>query len=351
MPRTTGKLPADTELWWRAIGWRSPSGGRVLAATAAAALAATLTLVAPIHGGQVDDAPGRVDDPVVGTIAGYRIHASELLGKDRPATHESALGRLRMIAINRVAVADAERALTDEQRAKLKTWTRTRRAEIVAELGEGDPAKADRVLRQRGEGGLDAYVRDLRERSLTSRRLRQVVDDRIVIVPDEVRREYRLRADEFRPPTTRSVRLIRAIDTAAADRIDRALADGVPFAEVAESPDNAQRRRTPMQVIDGGLAEPLASAVVTLEAGQHSPRVEYRGGFAWVAVERIDAPAPVTLADATPAIEKDLRRRKGTELQRAYFEKLFTEAGHTAPFRDLEAMVRAALATQRPRGN
>jgi PPIC-type PPIASE domain len=303
-------------------------------------------------------------DAMVGQVNGQALYASKVfepindalaqLGKSLPRVvfrrRAVALidSRLKGILFDALILGEAERDLSEQEQAGLKNVLQDYREELLRQFGEMSPAKADFVLMQKEGKTLEQKVREQRQKLIVQRYMSRKLLPKINVTRKDIERYYRDHEKEYNQPRSRSIRLIKVKgdDAAGADRIAKRLADRVPFAEVAHDPSNVYRAS------DGGLfgggkvvgdevfgTDALNAALVKLEAGKYSPRIEADGATWWVFVESIEGGQSRSLREVQLEIERTLRYQRYGLLSSRYRDRLVREG----EFTPLDDMARALL--------
>ncbi|MCE9591100.1 MAG: peptidyl-prolyl cis-trans isomerase [Planctomycetes bacterium] len=306
-----------------------------------------------------------VVDAMVGQVNGRAIYADSAL--EPIARQLAALGntqtrsvfrdRARMLILSRIdqIVADAlilgeaERDLNQMEQEGLRNILREQREEFLRQFGQGSVAVADETLMEREGRTLDQRMTAEREKILIQRYLRQKLLPKINVTRKDVERYYRDNAKKYNPEPGRTIRIIRVSSTAAADRVDKHLAEGKPFTEVASMRDNTYQRE------QGGLMasnivgdnpfgpEPLNVALKTLSAGQHSQRIKIGSDYWWLLLESVETGKQQTLTQAQLEIEDILRRQRFQVLSARYRQRLFAEGTYNPIEQMADALLQVAL--------
>jgi hypothetical protein len=355
----------------------APASSRPQAAAPAqassSAPAATRTPVAPPPG---DDRAYTVD-AMVGQVNGRAIYASAVFkdiheqlvarGKavPRAAFEREVAGiiaqRLQVIVLESLILGEAERDLTMREQQGLGALLKQQREDMIKRFGRGAAAVADVEIRRQQGRTLDQALEDYRQEVLVKKYLDQHIMPRINVSRRDIERYYQRHYDDFNPPPSRTIHMIRTSDAATADRIDQLLGEGKPFLEIA-----ADASLNSYKAGDKGLfgtdvpgndvfgPEDLNEATIALAAGQYSPRIERSNGHFWVYVATIKRDPPRPLREVQSEVEGLLRRQQYEQLTSEYHVELF-EKGSYDPLEDMAirlidvAMARYAAPPPAPR--
>ncbi len=304
-------------------------------------------------------------DGMVGQVNGQAIYASRVFGPlseqlarlgqtlspaaFRQEAARPILATLEEIVFNNLILGEAERDLSSQEQAGLNALLRTEREKLMRRWGAGSRIVADQTLREREGKTLDEKMVEIRQQVLVQRYLQQKLFPRINITRKDIERFYNDNRTRFQPEPTRLVRLIRADGATAAQQIETALSEGDPFAQVARLRANAYRRE------QGGLfAEkivgneifgiaPLNDAVLQLQAGEHSARIDVGQTGYWVFVESLELGKARSLREAQTEIEELLRRQRFQQLLARYRSTLFARGSYNPIPQMAESLLEIAV--------
>jgi len=300
-------------------------------------------------------------DAMVGQVNGNPIYASTVFesifeqmaalgrslprGEFRQRAGQLIEARLGQLVTDALILGEAESGLTAQEHAGLQNVIKQQREELIRFWGKGSIALAQETLVRQTSRDLDQTLAETRQRFLVQRYLRQELFPKINVTRKDIERYYNDHLNDYNPPTSRTLRLIRVEDPAAADQIDRSLGQGQSFEQVASLPMNTYR------LADAGLMSekaqgdqvfgqpPLNEAMLRIGVGEHSPRIRVEETFWWIGVEAIDTTQGRSLTEVQLEIEALLRRQRFQELTRQYRQKLFK----TGSYHPLEQMNQALL--------
>ena len=307
-------------------------------------------------------------DAMVGHVNGHAIYANRVFelihdqlttrGKlvSRQQFHGEArqaiAGQLQTIVIETLLLAEAEGALTEQQRFGLRYALAEQRKELIRKFGFGSAKVADEHLR-REDSSLDEQIDEFRQRAIIENHTRTKLYPKINITRKDIVRHYRRNLAEYHPPPGRTIHTIRTEDADDAETIDQQLAEGRPFLQVAADPKlnryNPDTQGLFQEAFEGDAIfghEQLNAATVALAAGQHTPRIKVNRTFFWVCVTRISTGKVRTLEEVQPEIRRQLEVAEFRDLDRQYRARLFLEGSYDPvgpPVDPLGPMVAALL--------
>ena len=306
--------------------------------------------------------PGRRDlvlDAMVGQVNGHPIYTNTVfdpieqqmvrLGQDLPRlefrqqVEALVISQLRRIVTERLLLGEAERDLSEQEQQALRNVLKELREQTIRQFGQGVSGLADQRLRREANQTLDEKMEETRQGLLIERFIARKLYPKIHVSRRDVDRYYRTHKDLYHTPPGRLLRMIAVTNSREADLIDQQLAEAVPFAKVATGKIN---RYKPDQ---GGLFdekpvpgnqifanEQLNQALVNLEPGEHSPRIEIGRQYRWVFLEAKTEAQGKSLRDVQLTIHRELRRQQRQELTREYERQLFAR-GSFDPIEDMAA--------------
>ncbi|MFK7789673.1 MAG: peptidyl-prolyl cis-trans isomerase [Phycisphaeraceae bacterium] len=272
-------------------------------------------------------------DAMVGHINGEAVYADQVFdvnlvaqlesfGRrfDRDAFRDAAGGviqdRLQGIIINKLILGEAERNLQANQRRGIEGRIQSEREELLRFYGQGSLAKAKAEFLKASGKELAQHLADFREELVIGSYIRSKVMPKIVVNQRDVERYYADNIDKYQQPDTRVVRLIRAVDEAAAQQINDRLAKGQGFDKLAADPALNQYNPANAGVFNSGNPipgdqviglKPVNEALIKLEGGKHAgPIIVGEATFFVQVVERTPG-VKITLAEAQIKIEQILR--------------------------------------------
>lgn len=289
-------------------------------------------------------------DAMVGQVNGRAIYANTVfepigpqlaaLGRTLPPSvfkqraAELIVGQLQTLVTNALILGEAERDLSVQERHGLLAMLQTRREELLRQLGEGSESVADEVSFNRTGKNVSEQVKDYREQVIVGRYISNQVRTKINVSRKDIERYYESHRAEFNPPPGRTIRLIMTSSADDADHLEKLLATGTSFDEVAKSSANKYR---PAQ---GGLMadritgdkfsgfDALNQAMLKLKAGQHSPRLAAGGSHWWIKVETYDSGKGRSLEEVQLEVRYLLEDQQRNALGMAFRRKLLDEGSY-----------------------
>jgi hypothetical protein len=339
------------------------TGGSIPDAAAPVVAASPSTAAAPPAAPAPAPPPGKAFavDAMVGQVNGQAIYAREVLepidaqltalsralppSEFRRRATELVAGRINQIVTDALILGEAERDLSEGEQMGLQQYMKSKREEFLRYYGRGSVAVAEQTLQEQEGKSLDQKLDEVRQQTLIQRYMRAKMLPLINITRKDVERYYRENPAEFNPPARRQLRLIKAADAGAAQRIAAALQDGQPFAKIATDRGNMFRRddgglMPDLIVGDEALSGELRTAMLKLDAGQWTGPVQHEKATWFVYVEKFERPASRTLLETQLEIEQALREQRFRVLSQQYRQRLYEEGSYN----ELEAMVEAVLA-------
>ncbi len=302
-----------------------------------------------------EDSQRQLVDGIVGQVNGQPVYVGTVIDPDlsetlkrlgeelpRLAFRQQAVvlihDKLQSIIDRRLMLGEAERNLTAQEEQGLRHYLADEeRAKLIAEQGGGVLIIAEQNLMQREGLTIDQKLEERRQDEIVKMHITREILPKISISRRDMERYYEENIEQFRPRAGRVMRVIRTDNPSDADEIDRLLAEGTAFEEVAGMQVNRYRRD------DGGLHsdKPLAGdepfsidelnqALPALKAGEHSPRIAVGDGFFWVYVESITDEKGKTFQEAQSEIALLLRNQQYEAMYRQYYAEL-RRTGPTDP--------------------
>lgn len=271
-------------------------------------------------------------DAMVGHINGEAVYADQIFDVNLVAQLESfgrrfdgtdfrdAAGnviqnRLQGIIINKLILGEAERNLQLNQRRGIEARIQAEREELLRFYGQGSLAKAKAEFAKARGKELDQHLVDFREELVIGSYIRSKVMPKIVVNQRDVERYYADNFDKYQQPDQRIIRLIRAVDENAVDRINAGLSKGLRFDQLAIDPAINQYNPTNSGLFNSGNPvpgekviglTPVNDALMKLDCGEHAGPITVGEATFFVQVVECTPGANITLADAQIRIEQIL---------------------------------------------
>lgn len=241
--------------------------------------------------------------------------------------------------------------LTPGERSQLDVFMLDQRRRIVA-LTRGSEEAADRMLRDKGFGGLAEFMKKQRREFLIGRLRHNRILKRIQVSMRDIEVYYRQHPEKYNSPPQFVFRMIqtRTADTDSIDKIRGRLLAGEHFEDVAASPLNmfhadrggklasAIESDQPQETSTFFGVEALNEAARKVTVGGWLGPIEADGASYWIFLEQI-VDRTKTLLEAQIEIEDAIRSdRFGLE-----FERYMKELQGRASFTSMEQMTLALL--------
>lgn len=270
-----------------------------------------------------------------------RLPPREWLAQTRKDIEAALFDKLR----DELLLAEFQSTLTPEQKLGVVAFIETVRDDLISGNLGSESIANQRLLETEGLD-LESKVEDITQRQFILQQLRTAIGNRVQVSYRDVQLYYEQNLGDFVPAPVARFTLIRAPldDPARIERIEAALASGVPFDEVAA-------QETTFRQVSGGklpvtlttrdyatstlIALPeLNAALRRLSPGERTPRVDEQGAAWWARLDEIERPAGKSLYEAQLEIEDRLRAQRIREEETRYFAQLF-ERGSFSDFKDM----------------
>jgi len=258
--------------------------------------------------------------------------------------------RLMDVVQSELILSEAVTSLTDEQQQGLLFYIRNMREEEVARRS-GNRQEAERQLLEEEGKTLDEYLDLQKDQALIYDILRRKIRSRIVVSWHDIKREYERHFDEFNPPASVSLSLIRLTNDQAAliDEVHGRLTAGEDFADVAEFAGMRDRGRWQVfNVGPGGLTDiPINDAykpyLEGLGPGQTTKAIDLNGRTMWFHIAEVTRPEGRSLYDpeVQQMLDARIRQQRMAQEQSRY---LLTLVRRSATQDDMDQMLDRLLA-------
>jgi hypothetical protein len=306
------------------------------------------------------------DNAMIGQINGQPVYASRLLkniepeliqlAQTVPATEFRAKAdrivkhQLFKTLYESLMLGDAQRDLAPQQIVMLDLAVQQHREELIRKHGEGSIAMTNHKLDLATGMDLDQTLAEFRRRTLISASLQHKIASKIKITQKQIKRYYEMHRDEYNPPTDRTVYWIITHDALSAERIEKKLADGEDFLDVAGDADLNEWRPDRNGLFGKDITgdepfafAPLNHAIAGLSPGQHSARVAIGSKFYWIYVPEMRDATSRPLNEVAGEIEDKLRDQRFKVLSTQYQDRLFQEGNYGAIDEMAQAMLEVAV--------
>lgn len=290
---------------------------------------------------------------MVGQVNGRPIYARSIfkdvherltdLGRRLPAAQfrqqASALlqGRLKQIVMDALILGEAENQLTEQNQQGLLHFLKEERKKLIRELGRGSEELANERSRTTSGLTLDQRIKEKRNQVIVQNYLREKLWPRINVTRKDIERYYDDHYDEFNPAEGRIIHLLRTSGDNAANQIDKELASGRSFLDIAG--DNVLNPRTWEKK---GLFNPdnkpikgepfgndaLNKATLKLKEGEHTPRMKIGSMWTWVYVAKISRGEHHPLREVQLDIERILKQQQYNHYIEQYQKRLLAQGSY-----------------------
>ena len=240
--------------------------------------------------------------------------------------------RLDGIIADELLRAEALAALTPTQRVGLQAFLSNFRNNLLSE-NLGSSQLANRRIQESQGITLDEALKQKEVDTLVQLTLIREINRRVNVSWRDIKQRYERDIDEFSPPPTAVLRVIRAFkdDADTVDNIETALAQGEDFVKVAAGPLNNYNTDSDgmhrvliedqYETTEFFGPEVLNEATRKLEIGQQAGPIELGSSVYWIKLMDLEQES-VSLYDAQYAIQRDLTYERREEAKQQYFERL-----------------------------
>lgn len=284
------------------------------------------SLVGQINGRPIfaDEFFDEIEDAILAAraeVMRQRITAPEFVA----AMERTIDGRLRRLVDNELFIADAFASLSPEEKTGLFAFMKTIQEQEIAQKGAGTRGGLEDVLKEEGLT-FDELMENRQNDMLIQKLLYDRVQPRVIVSWRDVEREYERRKDEFNPPATITLGMIRlttAEQTELIEQVKVRFANNASFTEVAEFlklPDKGvwQKLESPSgKAEDVVIRDEIKAQLKGMAEGQTSAGFELGMATYWISVIEIDQPPGQSLYDVQRELTRELEgRRFGAEAER-----------------------------------
>ena len=287
---------------------------------------------------------------MVGQVNGKPIYARSIfkdvherltdLGTRLPAAtfrqQASALlqGRLRQIVMDALVLGEAEKQLNEQSQMGILHYLKEERKKLIRELGRGSEELANQKSRMTSGMTLDQRISEKRNQVIVQNYLRDKLWPKINVSRKDVERYYHDHFDQFNPPKTRTIHMIRTNDDNVANHIDKALTDGRNFLDVAGdnvlNPRDWEKKGLFGEDIKGkpfGL-DALNDATLALNEGEHTRRLKIGSMHTWVYIAKLQQAQTRSLRESQLEIENILKQQQYNRYTEEYQQRLMDEGSY-----------------------
>jgi peptidyl-prolyl cis-trans isomerase D len=139
------------------------------------------------------------------------------------------------------------------------------------------------------------------------------VETHVKVAPDDIRRAYEDRKQDFHTPEKRAVDQLVFENKQDADAAEALLAKGKPFSAVAKLPTVTNTGKTAMGDITRQDAPVGGDTIFALKEGQNTQPLQSAFGWHIFHVGKIEPEHTESLEEATPAITRDLAEKQAQD--------------------------------------
>jgi parvulin-like peptidyl-prolyl isomerase len=314
--------------------------------------------------------PDFIVDAMVGQVNGHAIYASEVfksIGEDtlrrvgeveprlvfKARASELIEGKLRERVTNALILAEAERGLGEKEMMGLLGYVKQQREKFLAEYGGGVLALTEERLQREKGHGLDEELEQFRQSVLVDKFKREKLLPKVSVSRRQVEHYYNDHFAEFNPSPSVTLRVIVVSSAGDADAVDKALAGGASFEEVAKEHSTlradqgglmpAYQLKTPIEEFNELKWKELNEKVRKLPVGKPSDRTKLDAGFGWVMVDKLEGNKTRSLQDAFLEIENRMRAQQFNRLFQHYMVDLLKNGNYTPMPQMGNALVEVAM--------
>ncbi len=305
-------------------------------------------------------------DAMVGHVNGKPIYANTVfepmvqelttrgkqVPRDRFRNEATAIisRRLNGMVIEALILGQAERNLKQQEEYGLRVILKKQREELIRKLGMGAESVADSRLQQSEGLTLDEKVDEIRAEALVKKYTREKIIPQINVSRRDIKRYYKRHYDEFNPPPGRKIHMIRTRDISKGARIDKMLAEGKPFLEIAGDSNLNEKDPDKQGLFFENIQDEkifdnakLNDPTLKLQADQHTERIKLGSSYYWIYVATISTGEVKPLKEVQADVEARLRIMQYNQLTGEYHRELF-ETGSYDPLDDMvDRLVEVAM--------
>ncbi|MEM7577408.1 MAG: peptidylprolyl isomerase [Planctomycetota bacterium] len=304
----------------------------------------------PVDGmiGQINGRPVFADDvlaDLADTLAakGRQLNAAEFQDQAKAEITQAVRATLQ----SRLILAEAERALAENEWAAVRYMREQQRDTLLRKHGLGSLKATDRVLREETGRGLEETLVRFQEGVITRTYLNQNLNALINVTRRDIVRFYQENLDRFQPEPVRDLTIIVTDTPEAADLVQAELNKGVAFSEIAAGPLNRLTTDGTMPAVKGDRPfdrPEIETPMVAAEEGAWFGPVRVDDGRQWfVKVDRVERAPHVSLEDAQASIEAALREQQQRLRTEQFLARLSDQGNFTEPEEMVDALTSIAM--------
>ncbi len=270
--------------------------------------------------------------PISGRLAaeGSRMEREEFRAFASDLIRQRLAGELK----DELLYAEIQSELTPQEKAGLRQVLQNAQQEQIRRTG-GSVTLAERQLQDANDQTIDSFIRDRERQILVAEKYRREIDDKVQVSQRDIRLFYERNSEQFNPPPVATIHRVRlsARNTDAIAEVQRRIAAGEPFPEIALIEDNTMSEPFTEREIDGPISEyefysveSLNEAAQQLAVGRTIGPIEHGSSVSWLHMSDLEDRS-ISLYDAQLIIENQLRAEQRRQLEQRYIFKLIRRAG------------------------
>ena len=262
------------------------------------------------------------------------------IGKFRQQASTLLQGRLQQIVMDALVLGEAEKQLTQANNTGILNFLKEERKKLIRELGRGSEELANERSRTTSGMSLNQRISERRNQIIVQSYLKEKLWPKINVSRKDIERYYHDHFEEFNPPQTRTIHMIRTHNDNVANQIDKELASGRSFLDIAGdnvlNPRDWEKKGLFGKDIKGNPFgnDALNKATLTLDAGQFTPRMKVGSMYTWVYIDSITQGQTRSLREVQLEIERILKQQQYNKYTEQYQKRLLDEGSYN----DIQAM-------------
>lgn len=225
--------------------------------------------------------------------------------------HEIGADLLLDAMVTKLPVSNtAARVLYEAQEEKRNATLYTLTPSLIRDISQPTDEQIDTYYKQHASEFTAPEYRVLTYLTLATKD----TQDNLAVSKEVLTAAYQERIDEFKRPEMRSVNQLLFASEADAKAVHAQLKGGADFAKVAATANIENKGSTSLgKVARNNIMEDAGDTVFALKQGEYTAPVKSPFGWHIYQVTGIEAPSTLSLEEATPALEKDLKQRMKDE--------------------------------------
>lgn len=256
------------------------------------------------------------------------------VGQFRQQASTLLQGRLRQIVMDALILGEAENQLTEQNQQGLLNFLKEERKKLIRELGRGSEELANERSRTTSGLTLDQRISERRNQVVVQNYLKAKLWPKINVTRKDIERYYRDHFEDFNPPEGRTIHMIRTSDDNVASQIDKELANGRDFLDIAGdnvlNPRDWEKKGLFGQGIKGKPFgnDALNDTTLKLNEGEHSERMKVGSMYTWVYVAKISKGETRSLREVQLEVERTLKQQQYNRYTEEYQKRLLDEGSY-----------------------